>query len=211
MGDTTYYGKGMTVDTSRKFTVVTQFLTSNNSTSGTLSEIRRLYVQDGNVIQNSKVNVPGMDAFDSITGAYCDQAKAAFGDTTSFQNQGGMSAMSAAMSRGMVLVLSLWDDHAVNMLWLDSDYPTTSDPSKPGVARGTCATTSGTPPVVESQSASASVTYSNIKFGDIGSTFGGSSTTAPGTTAPGTTPTTRPTTTPTTTASGSVQTHWGQW
>ena len=27
------------------------------------------------------------------------------------------------MGRGMVLVMSLWDDHDANMLWLDSDYP----------------------------------------------------------------------------------------
>ena len=26
------------------------------------------------------------------------------------------------MNRGMVLVLSLWADYAVNMLWLDSAY-----------------------------------------------------------------------------------------
>ena len=31
--------------------------------------------------------------------------------------------MGQAMKRGLVLVMSLWDDHEVNMLWLDSDYP----------------------------------------------------------------------------------------
>ena len=49
MGDQTFLGPGKTVDTSSKFTVVTQFLTSDNTTSGTLSEIRRLYVQNGRV------------------------------------------------------------------------------------------------------------------------------------------------------------------
>ncbi len=204
MGDKSFYGKGMTVDTSRKFTVVTQFLTSNNSTTGTLSEIRRLYVQDGKVIQNSKVNVPGMDTYDSVSTAFCTAQKSAFGDTTSFQNKGGMSGMSSSMNRGMVLVLSVWDDHAVNMLWLDSNYPTDADASKPGIARGTCATSSGKPTDVESQSPNASVTYSNIKFGDIGTTYtntGGS---------PGTTTTPRPGTT-TTTANGAQQTKFGQW
>jgi len=202
MGAKNFYGKGMTVDTSRKFTVVTQFLTSNNSTSGTLSEIRRLYVQDGRVIQNSKVAVPGMTAYDSITGAFCDAQKSAFGDTTSFQNKGGMAGMSAAMNRGMVLVLSVWDDHAVNMLWLDSNYPTTADASKPGIARGTCPTTSGVPTDVESQSPNASVTYSNIKFGDIGSTYTGSTT--------GGTTTAAPPGSTTSTASGATQTKYGQ-
>ena len=28
----------------------------------------------------------------------------------------------------MVLVMSLWDDHEVNMLWLDSTYPATVSP-----------------------------------------------------------------------------------
>ena len=53
--------------------------------------------------------------------------------------------MGASFDAGMVLVLSIWDDHAVNMLWLDSDYPTDADASAPGVSRGPCAVTSGTP------------------------------------------------------------------
>ncbi|CAE6419937.1 unnamed protein product, partial [Rhizoctonia solani] len=91
---------------------------------------------------------------------------------------------------GVVLVMSIWDDHAAHMLWLDSNYPLDRDASKPGVARGSCPTTSGDPKDVESQSPNASVTFSNIRFGDIGSTYTG--TTTPGTTttssaAPGTT------------------------
>ncbi|RDB20782.1 Exoglucanase [Hypsizygus marmoreus] len=171
MGDTSFYGKGLTVDTSSKFTVVTQFITNTGTATGTLSEIRRLYVQNGKVIQNSKVNIPGMDAADSITGAFCDAQKRVFGDTTDFQDKGGMANMGKALANGMVLVMSVWDDHAANMLWLDSSYPTDADPSKPGIKRGTCATTSGVPTDVESVSANASVTYSNIRFGDIGSTY----------------------------------------
>lgn len=56
------------------------------------------------------------------------------------------------------------------MLWLDSTtYPV--DSTDEGSARGTCATTSGVPADIESSDASASVIYSNIKFGDIGTTF----------------------------------------
>jgi cellulose 1,4-beta-cellobiosidase len=195
MGDKTFYGKGLTVDTSKKFTVVTQFITDSGTASGTLSEIRRLYVQNGVVIQNSKVNVPGMDAYDSVTPAFCDAQKSAFGDTTSFQDKGGFAKMSAGLANGMVLVLSVWDDHAVNMLWLDSTYPTDADPSQPGIARGTCSTSSGAPTDVESNAANSQVIYSNIKFGDIGTTYtGGSSTTTPGggTTTPGGGTTTTP-------------------
>ena len=62
MGNTSFFGTGKTVDTRSKFTVVTQFITADNTTTGTLSEIRRLYVQNGQVIQNSKVNIPNMKA-----------------------------------------------------------------------------------------------------------------------------------------------------
>ncbi|KAF8180138.1 cellobiohydrolase I [Pholiota molesta] len=186
MGDQTFYGAGMTVDTTKKFTVVTQFLTDTGTATGTLKEIRRIYVQNGVVIQNSN--------------------KTAFGDTTSFQDKGALEGISKGMAAGMVLVLSVWDDHAVNMLWLDSDYPTTSSPTAPGVARGSCATTSGVPTDIESSEANASVTYSNIKFGDIGSTFSGTGGT--GTTTTGPTTTKPPTTT--TPAPAATQTKYGQ-
>ncbi|KAG6887436.1 Exoglucanase [Termitomyces sp. Mi166 len=172
MGDTTFYGPGLTVDTSKKFTVVTQFISSDGTANGDLAEIRRLYVQNGVVIQNSKTNVPGMDAYNSITGDFCDAQKAAFGDRTQFQAKGGLTQLGQAAKSGMVLVLSVWDDHAVNMLWLDSTYPTNA--TTPGTARGTCSIDSGVPADVEANSPNASVTYSNIRFGDIGSTYTGS-------------------------------------
>ncbi|TFK31803.1 cellobiohydrolase I [Crucibulum laeve] len=204
MGDTSFYGKGLTVDTTKKFTVVTQFLTNNNSSTGSLSEIRRLYVQNGKVIQNSKVNIPGMNAFDSITSDFCDAQKTAFGDSDSFSNKGGLANMSKAFSNGMVLVMSVWDDHAVNMLWLDSAYPTDADPSQPGIARGSCSTDSGKPTDVESTNANASVTYSNIKFGDIGTTYtAGASTPGGGSSSSGTPSSTAP-------PSGATQVKYGQ-
>ncbi|KAG5651304.1 hypothetical protein H0H81_009129 [Sphagnurus paluster] len=173
MGDTGYYGKGLKVDTSKKFTVVTQFITNTGTATGTLSEIRRLYVQNGKIIQHSKTNIPGMATYDSITTAFCNAQKTAFGDRNSFNEKGGMANMSKAAANGMVLVLSIWDDHTANMLWLDSSYPTNGDPSKPGIKRGTCATSSGTPSDVENSVPNSSVTFSNIKFGDIGSTYTG--------------------------------------
>ena len=171
LGDKTFLGKGLTVDTNQKFTVVTQFLTADNTTSGPLSEIRRLYVQNGRVIQNSKVNIPGMQAFDSITDAFCNAQKSTFGDTNTFEQMGGLQTMGTSFDKGMALVMSVWDDHAVNMLWLDSDYPTDVPATNPGIARGNCSTTSGQPTQVESESPNSSVVFSNIKFGDIGSTF----------------------------------------
>ncbi|KAF2842751.1 glycoside hydrolase family 7 protein [Patellaria atrata CBS 101060] len=163
MGDKTFYGKGKTVDTSKKFTVVTQFI------GNPLTEIKRFYVQNGKTIPNSMSTIEGVEGFNSITNEFCDAQKAVFKDNYGYKEKGGFQSMSTAMSKGMVLVMSLWDDHYANMLWLDSTYPT--DGSGPGFERGECATSSGVPADVESQSASASVTYSNIKFGPIGSTF----------------------------------------
>lgn len=100
----------------------------------------------------------------------CTDTKTLFGDLDDHKNKGGLKQMGEAMRKGMVLVMSLWDDHDVNMLWLDSNYPPTADPSQPGVARGPCPTTSGVPSDVEQQQASATVKFSNIRFGPIGST-----------------------------------------
>ncbi|QRW07436.1 beta-1,4-D-glucan cellobiohydrolase [Ceratobasidium sp. AG-Ba] len=194
MGDTSFYGKGLTVDTTKKFTVVTQFITSDNTATGALTEIRRLYVQGGKVIQNSKTNIAGMAPYDSITDKFCADQKTAFSDTNTFATMGGLATMDKSFSKGVVLVMSVWDDHAVNMLWLDSSFPTDLDPSKPGVTRGNCATTSGVPSDIEVNSANASVTYSNIRFGDIGSTYTGTGTI---TTSNGPTTTAKPTTTST--------------
>ena len=125
-------------------TVVTQFITSDGTANGDLTEIRRIYVQNGQVIQNSKTAIEGMDEFDSITDEFCAQQKAAFNDNTSFADRGGMSRMGETFDNGMVLVPSLWDDHAANMLWLDSEYPLDRDASEPGTSRGPCSRDSGT-------------------------------------------------------------------
>jgi cellulose 1,4-beta-cellobiosidase len=171
MGDTSFYGKGQKVDTSSKFTVVTQFLTADNTTNTELVEIRRLYVQNGKVIRNTRANVSGIGQYDSITDKYCVEQKSVFGDTNDFKAKGGNAKMGAGFKNGMVLAMSIWDDHAANMLWLDSSFPLDKDASLPGVKRGSCPTTSGKPSDVESQYPNASVTFSNIKFGDIGSTY----------------------------------------
>jgi cellulose 1,4-beta-cellobiosidase len=55
--------------------------------------------------------------------------------------------------------MSLWDDHDVNMLWLDSTYPpTTAVPPPAGAARGPCSPTSGKPSDVEKDYPSSYVT-----------------------------------------------------
>jgi len=185
-GNETFYGPGKTIDTTKKFTVVTQFITSDGTSTGTLSAIKRIYVQNGVVIQNSNTDMAGVTTTNEITDTFCAQQKAATNNTNEFKTLGGLAKMGKNLATGMVLVMSLWDDYAVDMLWLDSDYPTTSPATAPGIARGTCATTSGVPKTVEAASPNAYVSYGNIKFGPIGSTFsaGTTSTTPPGTAPP---------------------------
>jgi cellulose 1,4-beta-cellobiosidase len=224
MGNTTFYGPGKTVDTTKPFTVVTQFLTDTGTASGTMNEIKRFYVQNGVVIPNSMSNIAGVTG-NSITTAFCNAQKTAFGDTNDFATHGGLGSMSTAMKGGMVLVLSLWDDYAVDLLWLDSDYPTTANPATPGIARGTCSTSSGVPATLEASVPNAYVVYSNIKVGPIGSTFnsggtgtgsGSSSSSAAASTLKTSTTSTKKTTSTssvassTTSASGATQTHYGQ-
>ncbi|ROW08279.1 hypothetical protein VMCG_03179 [Cytospora schulzeri] len=170
MGNTSYYGSGADfVDTSKVFTVVTQFLTDD---AGALNEIKRFYVQDGVVIGNAESDMTGVSG-NSITPEYCAAQKEATNSTNYFEEKGGFDSMTTAMQSGMVLVMSLWDDHYSNMLWLDAKtYPT--DSTVAGSARGTCETTSGAPSDIESSQGSASVIYSNIKFGDIGTTYASS-------------------------------------
>ncbi|PYH99051.1 1,4-beta-D-glucan cellobiohydrolase B precursor [Aspergillus ellipticus CBS 707.79] len=210
LGNTSFYGPGLSVDTDSVFTVVTQFITDDGTSSGTLSEIRRLYVQNGVVIANGASTYSSASG-NSITSSFCDAQKTLFGDENVFDTHGGMEGMSAAMAQGMVLVMSLWDDHAADMLWLDSNYPTNKSSTTPGVARGTCSVDSGNPDDVEADDPNAYVVYSNIKVGPIGSTYSsgssGSGSSSSSTTAKATSTTTKATSTTSkatsTTSSGS--------
>jgi len=171
VGVKSFYGPGNTIDTKKPVTVVTQFITKDNTDNGELVEIRRLWVQNGRVIRNAATQVPNLKTYDSITDPYCAEVKAIFGDKNDHSSKGGLKKLGEALGRGVVLVMSLWDDHEAHMLWLDSNYPTDADPTKPGIARGTCPTTSGVPTDVESQHPDASVKFSNIKWGSLNSTF----------------------------------------
>jgi len=150
-----FYGKGMTVDTTKKMTVVTQFLKGSNDE---LSEIKRIYVQNGKVIENSESTIEGNPG-NSITPEFCAAQKVAFGDEDVHEAKGGFPQMSKGVGAPMVLVMSLWDDHFSNMLWLDSTFPTDADPETPGKGRGSCDTSSGVPTDVESNQAKDRVVF----------------------------------------------------
>lgn len=79
--------------------------------------------------------------------------------------------MGDALRRGMVLTLSVWDDPFSNMLWLDAK---TDDPRKdsslPGISRGPCPFAKFNKSYREDHKASF-VEYTNIRYGEIGSTY----------------------------------------
>jgi len=205
MGDKTFYGEGsdFTIDTTKPLTYITQFITHDGTDTGDLVEIRRVWVQDGQVIENTLSSTPGTTQdWDSVNDQMCAEFKTAFEDMDDHGEKGGLKAMGDSMDRGHVLVMSMWDDHDANMLWLDSDYPLDKDPSVPGVSRGPCPTDSGDPADMESNYPDATVKYFNVKIGPLGSTYDSGA--APPTTPRPTQPTqpTQPTDQQPTTTSG---------
>jgi cellulose 1,4-beta-cellobiosidase len=175
LGDHEYYGPGsdFKIDTNDWITVVSQFITSDGTADGKLTAFRRKYVQNGVVFENSVVTFPGEDieAYDEVSAGFCENIKILFDDHNHHDELGGLERMGEQMRPGMVLVMSLWDDHEANMLWLDSNYPLDKDPSIPGVNRGPCPEDSGTPDDVETNSPHSSVTFAKIRVGDIDSTY----------------------------------------
>lgn len=80
-----------------------------------------------------------------------------------------MKKVGEALDRGMVLVLSLWDDPGDNMRWLDSISPKHNQKA-PGAVRGPCDRDQGGAMHDRRMHQRAYVTYGNLSFGVIGST-----------------------------------------
>lgn len=159
LGVRSFYGKGsnFSIDTSKPFTVVTQFVGEGSNLQG----IKRYYVQDGKMISNPQSIIPGVSG-NVMDQAFCDAGNTAFGDETySFSEHGGMASLGKAMSGGMVLVMKITDDYYTNMLWLDSRFPADAEPGKPGVVRGSCGIDSGDPVVTENGWPDSRVVFGN--------------------------------------------------
>lgn len=71
---------------------------------------------------------------------------------------GGLVGMGQALGRGMVLAMSIWNDAVQNMAWLDQGN------------NGPCRAGEGSPQNIQSRYPDTHVTFSNIRWGDIGST-----------------------------------------
>jgi cellulose 1,4-beta-cellobiosidase len=166
-----FYGPGKSLDTSKPFTVVTQFQTQNGTEAGDLITINRFYKQNGKFFLTPSVNITGFPSyFNWIGDDYCAAENTAFGGGANFpfKARGGMKQMGKALGRGMVLIFSIWQDSGSFMQWLDGQ---TGDPSVPGNLRGPCSPTGGHPDEILKNNVDAAVTWSNIKFGEFGTTY----------------------------------------
>jgi len=180
LGQPDFYGNGagFQVDSSKPMTIVTQFITTDGTDYGDLAEIRRVFIQDGKVInQEPATNVNG--GGDSITDNFCNAVAKEFNNTKpgkpdsyTFPKRGGLKSMGEALERGMVLTMSIWDDSLFRMLWLDGEKNAADlDEAKPGVARGACPFESGNTKELKKNHADAYVKYTNVRVGEIGSTY----------------------------------------
>jgi cellulose 1,4-beta-cellobiosidase len=168
-GNPDFYGPGKVLDTTKPFTFVTAFHTDDGTDSGDLVEIKQWYVQDGKRIDQPDAKVPGLSG-NSQTDEYCQAQKKAFGDDDDFTRKGGLKRMGAALERGMVLTISLWDDIAVKMNWLDSIGDESLPEDAPGNRRGPCDVNAGDPATLRAQHPHASYSLENLKVGEIGTT-----------------------------------------
>jgi len=172
LGNKNFFGPGSNfqVDSTKPITVTTQFITADGTDHGKLTEVKQFYTQNGKTVEHPSYTVNGKQ-HNTITDDFCADWVAETKDGTNFLEKGGLGQIEKAIDAGVVLVMSLWDDHYANMLWLDSTYPV--DSSDPGAARGSCSTSSGVPADVESKQANSHVIFSDIKVGPIGSTVPG--------------------------------------
>jgi hypothetical protein len=137
-----------------------------------------VYIQDGKEIANPASKEPGVEGA-ALSDGYCKAIKSKFKDTRGrkqkegsfdqFGKHGGMKKVGESLDRGMVLVLSLWDDPGDNMRWLDSISPKHNQKA-PGAVRGPCDRDQGEAMHERRMHQRAFVTYGNLSYGAIGST-----------------------------------------
>ncbi|KAK2010411.1 glycoside hydrolase family 7 protein [Colletotrichum eremochloae] len=159
LGNKSFYGKGKTVDTDKKITVVTRFEEDR---------VTQFFVQDGKRIDAPAPAYAGFPDESGISPGYCRVLPSVFGEANYFEQVGGYHHHNEALRRPMVLAMSISDDYWTKNLWLDSTYPV--DGSGPGTERGDCPRYNGGPTLPVEPTYDSKVAWSNIRFGPIGTT-----------------------------------------
>jgi len=171
VGNTTFYGKGSSfiLDSSKPIRVITQFPTDS---TGQISKVRRVYQQNGKTIFGVDVDQKGVSL-----------RKQSFKEVDRFTQLGGFSTMTSSFARKHVLVLSLWDDSAFQMRWLDSVYPSGSTDAFN--YRGPCSAHNNDPTYLRTTYPNSYVIYSDVSITSLSS--------PPSTSSPTNAPTNAPT------------------
>ncbi|KAH8171532.1 glycosyl hydrolase family 7 domain-containing protein [Sarocladium implicatum] len=162
LGNDDFFGPGNTVDTNASFTVVTQFQESG---------VNQYFIQDGKRIDPPAPHwndIP--DPNGGITEDYCNVRPEVFGSRDLFNEVGGWDQHVDALRQPMVMALSIDDDYYAYNLWLDGHYPLDLDPTVPGAVRGTCGLEESDPSYLRRAASKAAVTFSNFRFGPVGTT-----------------------------------------
>ena len=100
-----FYGPNKIIDTTKPITIITQFI------GDPLTEVKRFYKQNNKYFEH-----PG----GSLTSASIKKWKSLQNEPNTFEECGGFNSLTQAIKKGMAVIISLWDDQATNMKWLDS-------------------------------------------------------------------------------------------
>ncbi|KAL2130175.1 hypothetical protein VTI74DRAFT_6807 [Chaetomium olivicolor] len=162
MGNRDFYGKGKKVDTARKFTVVTQWSDTN---------VTQFFVQDGKRIDMPPPVWERLPQDAGLSAEMCSKQVTVFGERDQVADNGGWEAHNRQLlNTPMVMVMSIGTDHYAWNTWLDSVFPP-DDPGFPGRERGDCLPYEDNEPLqAEARYPKATVIWSNIRFGPLGST-----------------------------------------
>lgn len=133
--------------------MITSFPANDN---GILTEIHRSYIQDGRLIRSEVVNSTELPQVNYLNDEFCEAT-----GSRRFMELGAHEEMGNAMTRGMVLAISIWWDEGGYMQWMD------------GAAQGAgpCNETEGAPSNIVLIEPNPVVTFSNMKWGEIGTTW----------------------------------------
>ena len=100
-----FFGLNKIIDTNFPITIITQFI------GDPLREVKRYYKQN-NIIREH----PG----GSLTSETIKKWKELQKEPNDFEKYGGFLSLTTSIKKGMSLIVSLWDDQATQMKWLDS-------------------------------------------------------------------------------------------